>query len=270
MQTYERLWKVGRPTARHVPGGVPGVFSSFTLKFSQQAVRVCGCDTEQRAAELRAEFLLVSEQTFSKTFNPFLFLTCHLRQRGKASFVSVIPGACLDYKFFEEEKAPGTVRPLSQIGAIVTAAIGSVLHCQAAIPSLGASGRWPLSGLTANSYAGKFFYLAGVSERLKFAPLILVCLFSGCINSLRFQLKKYCNFKKGNVHFYWSITFQQPSHFIFFSLLEIRQAGGWSKDDLSTQTVSSIFFQRKISITGKSSQALCGCCKESFVGRDLS
>lgn len=212
----------------------------------------------------------MSEQTFSKTFNPFLFLTCHLRQRGKASFVSVIPGACLDYKFFEEEKAPGTVRPLSQIGAIVTAAIGSIIHCQAAIPSLGASGRWPLSGLTANSYAGKFFYLAGVSERLKFAPLILVCLFSGCINSLRFQLKKYCNLKKEMCIFIEVLHFNNHLTFFYFFFPPGNTSGWGLIQGWPFHTVSSIFFQRKISITGKSSQALCGCCEESFVGRDLS
>lgn len=181
MQKYEKLWKVGRLTARHVPGGVPGVVSSFTLKFSQQAVQVCGCDTEQRTAELWAEFFAASEQTFSKTFNPFLFLTCHLKQRGKASFVSIIPGACLDYKFFEEEKTPGTIRPLSQIGAIITAAVGSVIHVPSRyLPDWELPG-CDLSGLTSKQLCRQVFLSCRSFWETKICPFdfgLFVCFLS--------------------------------------------------------------------------------------------
>lgn len=42
--------------------------------------------------------------------------------------MSKLLGVCLHCKFSEEEKTPGTVRPLSQIVAIIIPVIGSVVH----------------------------------------------------------------------------------------------------------------------------------------------
>lgn len=174
---------------------------------------------------------------------------------------------CLDYKFFEEEKTPGTVRPLSQIGAIIVAVIGGIPHLPSRYLLDWELPDCDLSLLASNNYAGNFCYLAGVFESSKFVHLI----FFFCINSLMFQLNKAFQFLKRKPDILSKYYISTTISLFFSPLLEIFQAGSWSKDDLSPQTVSTNqYFSREEYLSLENPiWHFVDAVGEDFTGRDL-